>query len=117
MPYRIPHPCDHPGCIHRKPCPTHSKQKQRAYDRARGTAAQRGYDAAWQKLSDDYSAEHPTCERCGRPRVTVSTPQRKRDPVHHRKTVREAPHLRLVWTNCEAVCQSCHNAEHPKERW
>ena len=67
--------CSEPGCPTLIPagtrggrCPTHT----RARDRARGTATQRGYGTAHQKLRRSWqtridSGEPVTCWRCGTP--------------------------------------------------
>lgn len=67
------------------------------YDLARGTACKRGYDRQWRNLRADFLAENPTCE-CGAPAVLVD----------HKVKVRDAPHLRLVWSNLQGMCRSCH---------
>jgi 5-methylcytosine-specific restriction enzyme A len=64
VPYAPARPCAQPGCPHLtrrgRRCPEHA----RAYERARGSAAARGYDARWQASSAAYLAEHPWCV-CG----------------------------------------------------
>jgi 5-methylcytosine-specific restriction protein A len=82
--------------------------------RASGAAAiqsrsstQLGYDYAWQKLRAAYLAQHQWCEcdECdsGRKRVRLAT------VVHHRKEVATHPHLRLVWSNLQAMAKTCHD--------
>lgn len=45
---------------------------RRARDRARGTTAQRGYGAAWQRLRRQILARDPVCTLCGtRPSTEV----------------------------------------------
>ena len=41
-----------------------TKANVKAYDRWRGSAAERGYDAAWTEYSKAYRKEHPLCARC-----------------------------------------------------
>ncbi len=42
-----------------------------AYDRDRGTAAQRGYGARWRKLRTMYIRQHPACVMCGKPATDI----------------------------------------------
>lgn len=67
------------------------------YDQARGTACKRGYDRQWRNLRADFLAENPTCE-CGAPATLVD----------HIIKVRDAPHLRLAWSNLQGMCRVCH---------
>ena len=62
--------CEHPGCgkiTQGRFCAEHEpeaySQQARAYDRYRGSAAQRGYDARWHRFSKAYLArpEHRFC--------------------------------------------------------
>jgi len=75
------------------------------YDLQRGTACKRGYDRQWRNLRKDFLAEHPRCSECGRPAAMVD----------HIVKVRDAPHLRLVWSNLQAMCWSCHNLKSADE--
>ncbi len=67
------------------------------YDLARGTACKRGYDRQWRNLRAEFLAENPTCA-CGQPATLVD----------HIVKVRDAPHLRLAWSNLQGMCRSCH---------
>lgn len=75
------------------------KERHRAYDKTRPTAAQRGYDHAWRKLRAEYIAAHPLCEIDGKPATDVD----------HIKPVATYPHLRLEWTNLRSLCHACHS--------
>lgn len=64
---------------------------------------------AWQLLRDSYRARHPLCEdpfkhheRAHRVEPATS--------VHHKQSIKQAPHLALVESNLMAVCRDCHEA-------
>jgi 5-methylcytosine-specific restriction protein A len=70
-------------------------------------ARQRGYDADWQAVrAQAMQRDGNRCTRCS------ST---DRLNVHHVKTVREAPALRLVLGNLQTLCASCHSAHTSRE--
>jgi len=73
--------------------------RQKANDLERGTAASRGYDKDWSKLRFRFLHHNPNCVVCGAPATHVD----------HVKSVREAPHLRLEWSNLRAMCAPCHS--------
>lgn len=107
MPYRPASACGHPGCsslaTSRGYCEQHKKKDQRP------SAYRRGYDADWEQLRREYLDCIPYCERCLRAHLYVLA-----DLVHHRIPVSVRPDLRLVWTNLESLCRSCHEKEHPR---
>lgn len=70
------------------------------YDRQRGTACKRGYDRQWRNVRAEFLEAHPYC-RCGA-EATI---------VDHKVKVRDAPHLRLVWSNLQGMCRVCHAAK------
>ena len=83
-------------------------------DAARGTARQRGYDAAWEKLRAAHLAQHPVCEAvlddgqvCG---------SADRPNVDHRQPVRFAPERRLDPTNLRTLCHRCHSRRTAREQ-
>lgn len=43
-------------------CDRHRKQKRRASDAKRPSAAQRGYDSKWRRTRAEYLRTHPICE-------------------------------------------------------
>ncbi len=115
MAKRIPSPCRHPGCPALVEgggyCDKHKKQekawKNRDYDRQRGTSAQRGYNAQWQKVRRLKLQQDPLCERCLKAgRLVAAT------VVHHIKPVDKYPELRLAMDNLQSLCQGCHNRIH-----
>lgn len=50
------------------------------------------------------------CQQCKK-----NGKQSRADMVHHIKEVRQYPELALDSTNCEPLCNSCHNREHPEK--
>jgi 5-methylcytosine-specific restriction protein A len=87
--------------------PTFKGPRVRAPTAMHQTTAQQGYDYAWQKLRAAYLALHPLCEceECdaGRKRVRIA------NVVHHKREIATHPHLRLVWTNLQAMAKRCHD--------
>ena len=80
-------------------CATHLQAVRKEYDSKRPSAADRGYDAEWRKVRDEFLRSYPYCARCG---VRATT-------VHHviRKDVGGSDN----WNNLEALCTRCHNSE------
>lgn len=82
-------------------------EKRRRDDKARGSAAKRGYDAAWQKLRKAKLAADPLCQcddcEAGAKRVTEAT------VVDHFVPIAERPDLRLVWSNLRSMAKRCHD--------
>ena len=67
MAQRARKPCAKVGCpelVDSGYCEKHTKQEQRRYDKQRGTAAERGYGARWQKARLQYLRQHPLCVTC-----------------------------------------------------
>lgn len=68
-------PCLERGCPNLTPktrCPLHERSNQRARDLRRGTAAQRGYNAEYQRNRAKVLAEGGPCAwGCGRPATTA----------------------------------------------
>lgn len=110
MPIKPAHPCAYPGCPELvrdgRYCPAHSRTSQAAYDRDRGTAAQRGYGGRWQRLRAIVLRANPLCV----------------DPYHrHPEQVvpaTEVDHIipkRQGGTdsvdNLQSLCRECHNAK------
>lgn len=86
--------CLEPGCTakaRRKPrCPKHERRV--------GTTAQRGYGAAWQRLSRAYLHAHPMCEcGCGR------------RSEHTDHMVSKARGGTDDWSNLQALSCPCHS--------
>lgn len=69
MPYAIRSLCSVPSCPNRSlghgKCADHERQRRQQYDQARGSAAERGYDAAWRQRRSRFLRAHPSCAHCG----------------------------------------------------
>jgi len=66
MPSRAPRPCLEAGCLtvttrRSGRCHAHEQARRAAYERGRGTAAQRGYDAKWRELRKRILLRDPVC--------------------------------------------------------
>ena len=55
-------------------------------------------------------AQHYECQRCRRRGKYT-----RAKVVHHKKHLREFPELALADDNLEALCEACHNEEHPEK--
>ena|ERR1039457_1123636 len=101
-------PCARAGCGrliksgYCETCKPHSAEV--VNDRARGSAANRGYDRTWQRFRRWYLDRYPVCEDCiDEGKVSPAT-----EP-HHLKKVAEFPELRLVEDNLRALCHDHHS--------
>ena len=94
MPARALRPCKQLGCLNLTRdvdgfCTEH-KHAVNEYDKRRGSARQRGYNTAWEKLRKVFLWENPLCHDCLL--AERLTPAKE---VHHIKKVREHPERRL----------------------
>lgn len=80
------------------------KQRERAYDRQRGSRQARGYDATWEAFRLSWLRGHPLCEAC-KPLLTPATVV---DHIIPHRGDRE-----LFWRdgNHQSLCESHHNAK------
>lgn len=104
------HPCLKPKCPMLvghgiRYCPTHERIAQQRDVAERGTAAQRGYDRAWQALATAYKRTHPHCEAHLTKGQQVPT-----EIVDHRVALRDGG-PRLDPRNLQALCRSCHGVK------
>ncbi len=112
MPQRALTTCPSPGCrslTRGGRCPQHAAQAQRDDVAYRGSAASRGYGAAWAKARAAHVASHPFCEQCLR--------EGKRTPVaivHHRIEPRGDPRLLVEPSNLVSSCRPHHQQEHAR---
>ncbi len=116
MPISPPKPCSHPGCgaLVRDGagyCPAHKRVRPGSFaDRDRGSAADRGYGAAWVKLrrmimTRDAGLCQP-CQAAGR--VTIAA------QVDH--IVPKARGGTDDPGNLQAICRQCHQAKTDREK-
>lgn len=87
------------------------REARQDHDRARGTSAERGYDSVWRRLRRMFLLANPLCRFCWDKGLTVEA-----TAVDHIKSVREAPELRLVWSNLQSLCDHCHNSVRQREQ-
>jgi 5-methylcytosine-specific restriction protein A len=96
-------PCAVRGCpraaTDRGRCAEHARAKQIEIDKQRGTAIERGYGPKWRIIRKAFLRAHPQCNRCG----DLST------VPHHKKRVEDGGTNQ--WSNLEALCKRCHDAE------
>ena len=116
MPSIFPHACKAPGCpgiTRERYCEKHKHLEQdakRQYDQERGTAAERGYGARWQKARLGFLRHHPLCAECERRGlVTAATVVDHNEP--HRGD------MARFWdpTNWQSLCTPCHNVKTARE--
>jgi 5-methylcytosine-specific restriction protein A len=119
MPMRAPKPCGRSGCptliqAGQRYCERHLQETRQVTDAMRGTTAERGYDAAWQKLRLSWLRAHPLCqcEDCqeGVLQLRVAT------VVDHRQPIAERPDLRLDPTNLRSMSKPCHDRHTARTR-
>lgn len=117
MPTKPKKPCNKAGCTavtDQSYCPRHQleKSKQRynkQYERQRGTASQRGYDATWQRLRKMVLNANPLCRSCQRD--GMATPATE---VDHIVPINRGGE-RLDRKNLQALCKSCHSKKTVRE--
>ena len=64
---------------------------------------ERGYDAAWARVSKAYLSRNPECEYCNEPS----------QEVHHRIPIKLGGE-RLSFSNLIALCRVCHRRTHER---
>jgi 5-methylcytosine-specific restriction enzyme A len=97
-----------PRCqvAHAAGCEAALRARRRQSDAVRGTAAQRGYGAKWQKLSKAYLLAHAVCVVCAADGVV-----RVATVVDH--TTPHRGNQALFWDrkNWQPLCKHCHDAK------
>ena len=106
-------PCSEPRCpqlaTYRGRCPTHARE----YEQRRGTTGDRGYNYEWQGLRERKLLANPWCQ-CDDCRAAGA--KVKAVDVDHIRSVREAPHLRLVWSNLRSMAHGHHSRRTNREQ-
>lgn len=102
-----------PACQAKKDAIRQAQQDQRdrRYDKARGSANARGYDETWRRARLMHMARHPLCCVCeakGRAVPAVL--------VHHIRRLANGGQ-RLDAANLMSLCQQCHIDIHADDRW
>lgn len=82
-------------------CPVHIQAAAQRDAQHRGSAQERGYDAAWQAVRNAYVREHPLCEDHLERGGVVAT-----EIVDHVIPLPHGP--RLDPSNLRSLCRSCH---------
>lgn len=98
--------CSRPGC----PELTRSGRCascDRTADRARGTAAERGYDSRWRRTREDFLDAHPLCSEAGC--LTIAT------DVDHIDGLGPHGPLGHSWSNLQGLCKSHHSQKTVRE--
>ena len=111
MPKRPLRPCSHYGCPNltdERFCSAHKiehKPFSQYDDKARPSAAKRGYDRKWWAARVAFLRSHPLCAICNKPAVVVD------HVIPHRGD------MGLFWNsgNWQALCDACHNRKTMKE--
>lgn len=85
-------------------------RRSRAYDRERGTAAQRGYGAEWARNRRRYLQQHPLCVECAKREIT-----RAATVVDHIIPAKVRPDLFWNQDNWQPLCASCHGKKTRRE--
>ncbi len=73
MPLKPPRACSSPGCpalTRKRFCEPHDQEDSRRRDAGRGSSAERGYGARWQRFRLMVIARDPICCSCGRKLAT-----------------------------------------------
>ena len=111
MPMRPKRPCGYPGCCELvsdgSRCDKHKKQEQQRYDKERGTAHERGYDANHRRLRKIVLAEEPLCRHCLEKGITTASNEMDHIDGNSRNLKR---------SNLQGLCKPCHSRKTIKEQ-
>jgi len=116
MPWAPKKPCAAPGCgalTDGRWCATHTataRVSKGAADKARGSAASRGYGHKWRTYRQSYLSAHPLCVTCSAEGIV--TPATVVDHIQPHR----GDHL-LFWgpDNHQPLCQPCHRRKTASE--
>lgn len=92
-----------PGVFRPPGQPTRLEQN-RAADRRRGSARQRGYSPAWDKASAGHLRNHPLCDYCAL--IGVVKPANLTDHLYPHRTYPGVFWLKVYWISS---CDDCHS--------
>ena len=104
MPTRGLKPCAQPGCpalVEHGRCPRHRPPSTDP----RPSAARRGYDRHWRRISAAFLKANPVCVDCGHP-----SSQADHAPVTRRELVAAGVEHPDAWVYLQARCRPCHSA-------
>lgn len=113
--FRLPrmpnHPCAHPGCPSLVPkgqkyCAAHAA----LHPEEHRSAASRGYNYRWRKVSKAYLHSHTLCEECAKQGRLV-----KATVVDHIVPHRGDPNVFWDEENWQALCKKCHDKKTGRE--
>jgi 5-methylcytosine-specific restriction protein A len=112
MPHSAPKPCSKGGTtgtcnglVRNGVCSVCGSQRthnDRAYDKGRGTAHERGYDATWRKVRLMQLSEYPLCFDCNAQGYVVVATE-----VHHKRAIRDGGSN--SFDNLMSLCKPCHS--------
>ena len=105
---RAPRVCPVIGCPNlvvapARYCDMHQREQRQRVDAGRPSAAERGYDAEWQKTRKEFLVMHPRCTECGQQATEVD------------HIVPIADGGTNEWTNLRAMCKRDHSQRTARE--
>ncbi len=115
MPHKAKHPCHYPLCpglaeSGKRYCEKHKHLEGKDLPKDRRPYRPQ-YKGAWPRLRALYLKRNPLCVECKKKGLVVEATE-----VDHIAPIRERPELRLVWSNLQALCKSCHSRKTARER-
>jgi 5-methylcytosine-specific restriction protein A len=105
--------CRYPGCPARVPsgfCPEHQSLSPKFANKARGSASQRGYGAAWRHIRAQVLREEPLCVLCSQ-----QTPARTTLATHVDHVVPKAAGGTDERSNLRGLCAAHHSEKTARE--
>ena len=104
MPTSAPTACSTAGCAAYSAYRGKCKTCNTSQDAARGTATERGYDAAWRRLRSVVLMQEPLCRECSKRGTYIPATD-----VDHIVPNATEPHRRLDSSNLQPLCKRCHS--------